>query len=165
MPLKPFWERPEFYFRLLFLEEPTGWLLKSGNIISFTGLFFSIPACVSVGPLAEGHGPEDTEKTHRLDENLQGSDSVWPVPGRDTTIRMLGQRGPGQLGISCRLHAALHRLPNSCAFSCGQEKRLLWRRSNSHTTFILQLILVALLQELWVSGSYSPGQFHLSPDE
>lgn len=39
------------------------------------------------------------------------------------------------------------------------------RHSGSHTTFIMQLILGALLQEHWVSGSYSPGQFHLSPDE
>lgn len=39
------------------------------------------------------------------------------------------------------------------------------RYSGSHTTFIMQLILVTLLQEHRVSGSCSPEQFHLSPDE
>lgn len=64
-PLKPFWARPDFYFRLLFLEKPTDWLLKSGNTVSFTGLYFFFHPCPwqcwSVGrrtwPRGQGEDP------------------------------------------------------------------------------------------------------------
>lgn len=71
-------------------------------------------------------------------------------------MRMPGQQDPGQQGTLCGLH-----LP-----SIGSPIPVLSPQlSHSYTAFISQLILVALLQELRVSGSYSPGQFHLGPNE
>lgn len=108
-----FWVQPEFYFRSPFLEKSTGWLLKQENITPFTDLFFH-PCCVSVGLLAEGCNSEDKEKTHRLHKNPQCNDSAWPVPGRDTTTRMLKQQSPAQLDIFYQLHPALHHLQFLC---------------------------------------------------